>query len=149
MKNNITLIRKSKIINISKKQIDEIVNKSLNFVNRKGCLSIVLSEDRFIQKYNKEFRGKDKPTNVLSFSSDSNELEDEDYLGDIIISLETIQKEAIEQQKTEINHFTHILIHGVLHLCGFDHIEEKDREKMEGIEIEILKLFGIENPYII
>ena len=70
-------------------------------------------------------------------------------LGDMVFSYETIEKEAEEQNKTFKNHFTHMLIHSYLHLFAYDHIKAKERKEMESIEIEILKNFGIDNPYII
>ncbi|KLN61062.1 hypothetical protein WH96_11005 [Kiloniella spongiae] len=117
-------------------------------------LSVVLANDPSVQALNKEYRGKDKPTNVLSFST----LDDPDEadlasqrgvlpLGDIVLSLETLILEANEQSKRLEDHFTHLLVHGVLHLLGYDHIEDDDALEMEGLEVEILNRLGVENPY--
>lgn len=105
-------------------------------------ISIVLTNDKAIQMLNKTYRGKDKPTNVLSFPQD-----EETMLGDVIISLDTIKRESKEQNKTLQNHFTHMLIHGSLHLLGYDHETEKDAQEMESLEIQILENLGIKNPY--
>ncbi len=119
----------------------ELTQEALNFVE--GELSLVLADDAFIQNLNHQFRGKDKPTNVLSFESD-----DEDgYLGDIIIALETIQREAEEQGKSLSDHFSHLVIHGCLHLMGYDHEKEEEAQEMEAREIELLAKLNIANPY--
>lgn len=114
-------------------------------------ISIVLANDSFIQELNSKYRNKDKPTNVLSFPQ--TELEDLKLnipfisLGDIIISFETIEREAKEQNKEFKNHYTHMLTHGCLHLLHYDHMTEEEAEVMEKLEIEILEDLGIKNPY--
>ncbi len=107
-------------------------------------LSILLTNDKNIQQLNKDFRDKDKPTNVLSFPAD----DDGDYMGDIAVAFETIQREAVEQDKSFNHHFIHMLIHGILHLDGYDHETNEDAEEMEALEIKILADMGIKNPYI-
>lgn len=106
-------------------------------------VSILLTNDTRIQELNRDFRDKDKPTNVLSFPS-----EEEDFLGDIAISFNTLEKEAEEQDKEFTHHFIHMLIHGTLHLLGYDHITDEEAEEMESLEIKILDDMGIKNPYI-
>jgi len=150
MINNVNIYLKSrnlkKYLNIDKKYIKFIVIFVMQYLGKADNfeVTILLSNDKFIQKYNKEFRKQDKPTNILSFESG-----DKNYLGDIIISLQTIKKEAVEQGKFEKNHFIHILIHGVLHLLGYDHLNQKDQDEMEDIEIKILASLEIPNPYFI
>ncbi len=114
-------------------------------------IAVVLADDKFIKQLNSEYRGKNKPTNVLSFpvaslTPDHRPLTHE--LGDIILAIETIEKEAKEQGKTFRSHATHLLIHGFLHLLGYDHMEAKQAENMEKLEIKILKKLGISNPYL-
>ncbi len=111
-------------------------------------ISLLLTNDKHIQVLNKQYRSKDKPTNVLSFPIDSVDSTQEVIcLGDIIVSLETITDEALQQNKDFMNHFSHMLVHGVLHLLGYDHIKPKDAIKMESLEIDILQIMGISNPY--
>lgn len=113
-------------------------------------VSVVYANNDLIQVLNKEYRGKNKPTNVLSFAM----LDDEDHiemevttLGDIVLAYETIENEAKEQRKTFMDHLAHLLIHGCLHLLGYDHIEEDDATLMETLEIRILQGLNIQNPY--
>ena len=101
---------------------------------------------------NLAYRGKDKPTNVLSFPSDLPDemaaILDSFPIGDLVICIPVVLQEAIDQQKTPIEHFTHMLVHGTLHLMGYDHeTSEQDAEEMEALEIEILKKLGFDNPY--
>ncbi|MBH2001867.1 MAG: rRNA maturation RNase YbeY [Moraxellaceae bacterium] len=104
------------------------------------------------QVLNLQYREKDKPTNVLSFPSDIPEemlsLLDAEPLGDLVICIPVVLQEATEQQKMPSDHFTHLLVHGILHLLGYDHeTSETEAEEMEALEIEILKKLGIANPY--
>ena len=95
------------------------------------------SDDPFVKQLNSQFRGKDKPTNVLSFSSDEDE-----YLGDTIFAFETIQREAEEQGKSLKHHFTHLLIHGCLHLMGYDHEEDEEGYDEEAEEDKEMASFS-------
>jgi len=106
-----------------------------------GELSIAFVKDARIRELNKGYRKKDKATNVLSFPMTGN------MLGDIVLSRETIEREAAEQSKALRDHTTHLIIHGFLHLLGYDHIDEKNAEEMEMIEIASLAQLGIDNPY--
>ena len=99
-----------------------------------------------IQDINKRFAGKSKPTNVLSFPSNE-DLSEEGFLGDIAICSELIAEEAISQGKEIKDHLIHIFVHGVLHLLGFDHEEHSSAERMESLEIRILKKIGVADPY--
>ncbi|ENU31765.1 MULTISPECIES: rRNA maturation RNase YbeY [unclassified Acinetobacter] len=112
-----------------------------------ACVDVAESHE-----LNLQYREKDKPTNVLSFPSDIPEemlnLLDAEPLGDLVICIPVVLQEATEQQKTPNQHFTHLLVHGVLHLLGYDHeTNETDAEEMEALEIAILKKLGVANPY--
>ena len=114
-----------------------------------GIACVGLAES---QELNLQYREQDKPTNVLSFPRDIPEevliLLDAELLGDLVICIPVVLQEAAEQQKTPTDHFTHLLVHGILHLLGYDHeTTEADAEEMEALEIEILKKLGVANPY--
>ena len=117
---------------------------------------VVLSDDKELCLLNKEHRGINSPTNVLSFPSDPiPDYEEESYkiggrplvLGDIVIAYETMLRESEEMSKSLADHLAHILIHGVLHLCQFDHNKDDEAKIMEGMEISILRELGVTNPY--
>jgi probable rRNA maturation factor len=105
-------------------------------------LTLMLTTDKKVQKLNAQFRGKDKPTNVLSFPAGV-----EDYLGDIAIAYGVTAREAKESKKTLLDHTTHLTVHGVLHLLGYDHVTERQARKMEPMEVRILQTMKIANPY--
>lgn len=124
-----------------------------------------------IHELNKTYRNMDKPTNILSFpyeepeelialdpelraELDSSDLKDEEqevnmgtYLGDLVIAMDVLKREAQEQHKSLEEHAAHLIIHGCLHLLGYDHIEEQEAQEMEGIEIKVLERLGFNNPY--
>lgn len=123
-------------------------------VKNKLNVNVCLSNDEEVHQLNKEFRGMDKPTNVLSFANVDddefwNEIESvhEAELGEIVLAFETLQNEAVQKNITVYAHFCHLLVHGFLHLLGFDHQDDEDAEVMEGLEVEILDAFSIDNPY--
>ena len=109
-----------------------------------GVVSVLLGDDVAIAKLNKEWRGKDGPTNVLSFPAPR---VDPEFLGDIALAAETIAEEANFQGKRFEHHAAHLIVHGFLHLLGYDHEKPADAEVMEGRERAILISMGIEDPY--
>ena len=136
------------------------IAKFLKNQNNKIELSIILANDSQIRQINKSHLNKDKPTNVLSFPAfdvnSKNKLnflslsksQNYIFLGDIILSLETIRKEvANSNYKSFYGHLTHLLLHSILHLLGYDHLQDKEAQEMENLEIQILKSLNIKNPY--
>lgn len=111
-------------------------------------LSILLTDDARMRVLNRDYRGKDNPTNVLSFpAGDEHAVGRPRLLGDIALALETIGLEAAEQSKSPGNHLSHLTVHGVLHLLGHDHDTELQATAMEALETEILRGLGIADPY--
>lgn len=134
--------------------LKKVVETSLRHIaTQSNCeIGIACVDNAESQQLNLEYRGKDKPTNVLSFPSDLPDemaaILDSFPIGDLVICIPVVLQEALDQQKTPIEHFTHMLVHGTLHLMGYDHeTSETDAEEMEALEIEILKKLGFDNPY--
>lgn len=109
--------------------------------------SLLVTTPDEIQKLNKQYRDKDKATNVLSFPMQSPEEVDVCLLGDIVLCASVIDEEAQQQSKTRFSHWAHMVVHGMLHLQGYDHIDNDDAEKMEQLEINILNQLGFKSPY--
>lgn len=119
-------------------------------------LSILLTNNNKITSLNKEFRNKDKPTNVLSFPDteidwrkilEFSPNEDYMYLGDIAFAYGVIKDEASSKSISFQDHLNHLAVHSILHLIGYDHMNEEEANVMETLEIEILSTFGIDSPY--
>ncbi len=121
---------------------EKIANAAVPAVYKDSEVSITLVDDKEIHRLNKQYRGMDKPTNVLSF-----ELGDDVLLGDIFISLDTVKREAKEAGISVEEHTAHMIVHGMLHLQGYDHIKDGEAKVMEGKEIKIMKTLGYKNPY--
>jgi probable rRNA maturation factor len=107
-------------------------------------LTVLLSSDRKLKALNRAFRGKDKSTNVLSFPAAPNR---EGYRGDVALALGVTRREAEETGKRFADHASHLVVHGILHLAGYDHVRARQARRMEGLEIAILGRLGIANPY--
>ncbi len=106
-------------------------------------LTVALSDDKRVQALNRRDRKKDKPTNVLSYPSG-----EKAFLGDIVLARQTVWREAREQKKTPADHVAHLVVHGTLHLLGYDHeTSDAEAERMEALERRILKKLGIADPY--
>ncbi|WP_100159427.1 rRNA maturation RNase YbeY [Proteus columbae] len=112
-------------------------------------VTIRIVDETESHELNLTYRGKDKPTNVLSFPFEAPPEIELPLLGDLIICRQVVEKEAVEQSKTVEEHWAHIVIHGCLHLLGYDHIEDDEAEEMEGLETEILQNLGYADPYLI
>ena len=141
------ILENNTLNNVFDEKIEETVEYLLGKFDKKSEIALVLVDKKEMQNFNKDYRNKDKPTNVLSFPSGVS-LEIADILGDVIICLEVVEFEAKQQNKTTENHLVHMVIHGFLHLLGYDHIFDNDAKKMEDLEVEILAELNIKNPYL-
>ncbi len=116
-----------------------------------GAVTVRIVDPAEIQVLNRDYRGSDKPTNVLSFPAGEIEgLPPEEIrpLGDIVICADVVGAEARDQEKTSEDHWAHMLVHGTLHLLGYDHLNDSDAAEMEQLEIRILAGGGVGNPYV-
>lgn len=109
-------------------------------------VSLLLCDDAFIQTLNRRWRRQDKPTNVLSFPAASGP-GDTALLGDVAVAFETMAREAEAEGKSLAAHFSHLIVHGLLHLLGYDHESDEEAEEMESLEREVLASLGIADPY--
>lgn len=136
-----------------------ILTAAAEFIAREGQpfpsmpteLSLVFTSDEDIRAINAEWRQQDKPTNVLSFPAYPIEPGDTPgpMLGDIIIARETVEREAVDLGKSFDDHLTHLMVHGFLHLFGYDHMDDEEAEEMEGLETRILASLGLSDPYAV
>lgn len=129
-------------------QFEQWVQAALVEVEENCELSIRIVDDVESAELNEAYRGKVGPTNVLSFPFESPIPIEPRLLGDLIICVPVVEKEAIEQNKALSAHWAHMVVHGCLHLLGYDHIEDDEAEKMEALEVSILESLHIANPYI-
>ncbi|WP_439259264.1 rRNA maturation RNase YbeY [Lonepinella sp. BR2930] len=110
-------------------------------------MTIRIVDEAESHELNLRYRGKDRPTNVLSFPFECPDEVELPLLGDLVICRQVVEKEAVEQGKPLIAHWAHLVVHGSLHLLGYDHIEQDEAEEMESLETEIMLGLGFEDPY--
>jgi probable rRNA maturation factor len=115
--------------------------------NENAEAAITICDQQQSQQLNSNYRNKKKPTNVLSFSSEAEAINGVTHLGDIVICASIVETEAKQQGKTLQAHWAHLVVHGMLHLQGYNHVDDTDASIMEGLEIKILGQFNFENPY--
>ena len=125
-------------------RMKRVALRALEREKAKGALTILLGGDAKLKELNGLFRGKNKPTNVLSFPPDANP---DGYLGDVAIAFGVVRREADESGKRFADHLAHLAVHGTLHLLGHEHEKPKEAARMERLEREILAEFGIADPY--
>lgn len=144
-----------------KKHIAHIISETLSHIGafqttKEIEIAVLLTNNDKMRSLNHEFRDKNIPTNVLSFPD--TEINPQDllefvnmkeyiYIGDIALGYDIIKQEAIDASISFQSHFTHLIVHGVMHLVGYDHMNEKDANEMMDLEVQILKKMGIESPY--
>lgn len=124
--------------------------QELGFDKIDSELSLVFTNDADIREINAKWRHIDKPTNVLSFPAFALQPGQEpgEVLGDIVIARETVEREAAEEDKSFDDHLSHLVVHGLLHLMGYDHQNDEEAEQMETLERKILASLGISDPYL-
>ncbi|GMM90007.1 rRNA maturation RNase YbeY [Vibrio fortis] len=133
----------------TEQDIQRWLDKTIPQFQENAELTIRIVDTEESHQLNHEYRGKDKPTNVLSFPFEAPPGIELDLLGDLIICRQVVEKEAEEQNKPLLAHWAHMVVHGSLHLLGYDHIEDDEAEEMESLETEIMQAMGYEDPYIL
>jgi|TARA_B110000211_G_scaffold45437_1_gene48336 probable rRNA maturation factor len=141
--------------------LEQWAQLALRIADSEAEITIRIVDDEESNELNLQYRGKDKPTNVLSFPFEQPEFDDPElaaemaaelgdvnYLGDLVVNAQLVAQEAIQQHKNVIDHWAHLVIHGTLHLQGFDHIEDDEAEAMETLEVQLLATLNITNPYV-
>src|SRR5262245_6789613 len=126
-------------------QVERIVRRAVRAAvgRRRSAVAVALADDQAVRKLNAAHRGQDKPTNVLSYPS-----AERGFLGDVVLARQTVQREARSQRKRLADHVTHLVVHGTLHLLGYDHeTGEGDAERMEALERRILSRLSVSDPY--
>lgn len=130
-------------------QLQMWVDAVLTDTSRDNEVVIRIVDEQESQALNEQYRHKQGPTNILSFPIDVPNGIELDLLGDLVICAPVVAKEAKEQQKALMDHWAHIVIHGVLHLLGYDHIDDDDADEMESKEVALLNQLHINNPYLL
>ncbi|MDN3614328.1 MAG: rRNA maturation RNase YbeY [Vibrio gallaecicus] len=133
----------------TEKDIQLWLDKTITAFQPDAELTVRIVDTKESHQLNHEYRGKDKPTNVLSFPFEAPPGFEIDLLGDLVICKQVVEKEAKEQNKPLLAHWAHMIVHGSLHLLGYDHIDDDDAEEMESLETEIMQDMGFEDPYIL
>lgn len=131
-----------------KEQIQHWVDAALQGYGRDTEIVVRIVDVHESAQLNKQYRHKQGPTNILSFPVEVPEGLDLNLLGDLVVCAPVVEREALEQKKLLTHHWAHIIVHGVLHLLGYDHIDNNDAEVMENREINILQTLNISNPYL-
>lgn len=128
--------------------IQRWVDAALEGFNQDTEIVVRIVDEQESAELNEQYRHKQGPTNILSFPFEIPEGIELNLLGDLVVCAPVLEKEALEQHKALIDHWAHIIVHGVLHLLGYDHIDAKEAELMENKEITILSKLNIKNPYL-
>ena len=132
----------------AKQDFQTWLNEAVQLFQADAEVTVRLVDEQESHQLNLEYRGMDKPTNVLSFPFEAPPGIEIDLLGDLIICKQVVEKEALEQNKQLKAHWAHMVVHGALHLLGYDHIEDDEADEMESLETEIMQKMGFTDPYI-
>ena len=133
---------------LAEQTIREVISAAAGALSTEGGeVSILLTDDSEIARLNRDWRGIDKPTNVLSFPA-SRVGQGDKLLGDIVIAYETLERESRDESRDFLHHLAHLAVHGFLHLIGFDHETDAQAEEMEGLESRIMMRLNMPDPYV-
>ena len=130
---------------------DQIVQWATAAVQPEGDeveMTVRIVDEAESHELNLTYRGKDRPTNVLSFPFECPDEVELPLLGDLVICRQVVEREAVEQEKPLMAHWAHMVVHGSLHLLGYDHVEDNEAEEMESLETQIMQGLGFDDPYL-
>ncbi|HHE8746439.1 TPA: rRNA maturation RNase YbeY [Haemophilus influenzae] len=130
---------------------EQIVQWAIDAVQPEGNeveMTVRIVDEAESHELNLTYRGKDRPTNVLSFPFECPDEVELPLLGDLVICRQVVEREASEQEKPLMAHWAHMVVHGSLHLLGYDHIEDDEAEEMESLETQIMQGLGFDDPYL-
>ena len=147
LKINLELINEQNLTAPDITQFQMWLSQVAEKLNISGEVCIKIVDEAESQTLNHTYRGKNQTTNVLSFPSDVPDFVASTHLGDLAICATVVEQEATAQNKALEHHWAHMSIHGVLHLLGYDHMEDDEAEEMETLEVELLQGLGINDPY--
>lgn len=134
---------------IAQRAVEAALAEARRPYNEDAELAVILADDARLKDLNRNWRGKDQPTNVLSFpAAEGEEIATAPLLGDLVLAFETVAGEAEREGKSFDAHFAHLVVHGTLHLFGFDHMSGEEAEEMENLERAALARLGIDDPYL-
>ncbi len=141
------LINENKLVSPDAVQFQNWAAQVASSLGVSGEICIKIVDESESQNLNHTYRNKNQPTNVLSFPAEIPHFVESAYLGDLAICADVVTQEAKEQNKQLNHHWAHMTIHGILHILGYDHIEDDEAEEMEALEVELLGLLHIQDPY--
>ncbi len=133
----------------TEQQIQQWANAAVRAETVEPEITVRIVDEAESHQLNLTYRGKDKPTNVLSFPFEGPDEVELPLLGDLVICRQVVEREAQEQGKPLTAHWAHMVVHGSLHLLGYDHIEEDEAEEMESLESQIMRSLGFADPYLL
>ena len=134
---------------VARRAVDAALTEAGRTYQKDAELAVILADDARLKDLNRDWRGKDRPTNVLSFpGAEGDEIATAPLLGDLVLAFETVAEEAKRDGKSFEDHFAHLVVHGTLHLFGFDHMSDAEAETMENTERAALARLGIADPYL-
>jgi probable rRNA maturation factor len=134
---------------VARRAVGAALSEAGRTYNEDAELAVILADDARLKDLNRDWRGKDRPTNVLSFpGAEGDEIATAPLLGDLVLAFETVAEEAERDGKSFEDHFAHLVVHGTLHLFGFDHMSDDEAETMENTERAALARLGIADPYL-
>src|SRR3954454_4526822 len=132
---------------LARRAVDAVVAVGALAASDEFEVTVAFTDDKSVQALNRQWRGKDQPTNVLSFPAPATGAPGPRFLGDVVLAFETVSREAADERKPLGDHVLHLLVHGILHLRGYAHETDEEAAAMESLEVKALAALGVADPY--